>query len=103
MKAYVLDDQKTYAAREPLKDEVKLIKCPYSEVSKYLGSNSRYYKGMIACFDKPENLEIQSNWWLSGKIRSIIVALEKCKEDCASEADREKYFKSKRFGYYTGQ
>lgn len=78
LKAYICDSEETYSAREANDAEIKLIKCPNSELKKFFGNHSTYHSGKTACFANPDQLKIQSNWWLPGKFKSLVVALEKC-------------------------
>lgn len=105
VKPYVLDNNQTWIAREPIDDEVKLIKCPKEEIQKYLGNNSAFFSSPV-CFDKSEKLEINSNWWRN-RFKSYFISIEVCKESltkkCASEAERKQFFENTRINVVTGE
>lgn len=62
IKPYVLDDNVTYKARAPKDGEIKLVKCPLSEMKRYFKSNIEHYRNTV-CLEDPGKLEIRSNWW----------------------------------------
>jgi len=98
-KAYVLDDNVNYYARET--EELKFEKCPGSEIGKYMGDHNVPFNKNVYCFKNLSQHSLTSTWY-GKEFRNIVISIEKCKKNCASDEETDEFFRGSPIILYNG-
>lgn len=107
IKVYTSTDPSTQEADLTNDPRYRLVKCSRKEIQKYFKENAKFFYDKLVCFDQPDQVKIQSDWWTGKPYLSVVIAFEQCRNTanitCASSEETNIYFDKYPITLKTGQ